>query len=404
MNDDRYSTTRDEAKGAACARLAYRSKATSLLQPRELAALLKHARQRNAQLGLTGVLLVDGAHFVQWLEGPPEALRAVWRSIERDPRHTITELLAVPPGRERLFADWRMRLACGVDVADARPAWQLQRAVLDGLNGHAALAARMLSALSDAARWPDAPALTQAMLSMSQPDGALTEQALAADATTVDTLEAQVLDPVNRLLGQRWAEDRCSQADLVIAQGCLMSWAHRMMPPAPEPDRGAAKVLVSLLPGEPHLAGVTLAAWAHQRAGALVDVVFPRTPQELCGLLRGRRHDVLQLCSSDILAREERWPDMAAVVAQARRASIEPRMAVLLRGRAFTDQPGLGLLLGADDSFAAGGMDRAALTSLLRWCRARVGSPAMMVAQATLIDVASHLYEQRFDARAVAAR
>jgi hypothetical protein len=272
------------------------------------------------------------------------------------------------------------------------------------LHGHAALAARMLSALSDAARWPDAQALTQAMLSMSQPDDALTEQASAADATTVDALEAQVLDPVNRLLGQRWAEDRCSQADLVIAQGCLMSWAHRMMPPAPEPDHGAAKVLVSLLPGEPHLAGVTLAAWAHQRAGAQVEVVFPRTPQDLFGLLRRHRHDVLQLCSSDILAREERWPDIAEMVAQARRASIEPRMAVLLRGRAFTDQPGLGLLLGADDSFAAGGMDRAALTSLLRWCRARVDSPAMMVAQATLIDVASHLYAQRFEARAVVAR
>lgn len=393
-----------EASGATCARLAYRSQATSLLEPRELAALLEQARERNTKLGLTGMLIVDGMRFVQWLEGPAAALQAVWRSIARDSRHTITERLAVPSGHQRVFADWRMRLACGVDMADGRPAWRLQRAVLDGLHGHAAVAARVLASLGDAARWPDAPTLMQAMLSMEKPDGALARDALAAQACTIDTLEAQVLDPVNRLLGQRWAEDRCGEHDLVIAQGCLMSWAHCMMQAAPAPDRDAPRVLVCLVPGETHLAGVTLAAWAHERADAAVDVAFPRTTAALCGLLRGGRYDVLQLCSSDVLARQERWSGIAGIIAQARRASIDPRLAVLLRGRAFTDQPGLGMLLGADDAFAAGEMNRASLAGLLRWCRERADSPTMMVAQATLIDVAATLYEQRFDSGAVAAR
>jgi hypothetical protein len=391
-------------RDAMCARLAYRSQATSLLEPRELAALLKQVRERNTGLGLTGLLVVDGMRFVQWLEGPAEALQAVWRSIERDPRHNITERLAVPSGHERVFADWRMGLACGVDMADGRAAWQLQRAVLDGLRGHAAVAARVLASLGDAARWPDAPTLMQAMLSMEKPDGALAHDALAAPACTLDTLEAQVIDPVNRLLGQRWAEDRCGEDDLVIAQGCLMSWAHRLMTPAPAPERDAPRVLVSLVPGETHLAGVTLAAWAHERAGAAVDVAFPRTTQALCAVLHDTRFDVLQLCSSDVLAREERWSEIAGIVVQARRASADPRLAVLLRGRAFTDQPGLGMLLGADDAFAAGEMDRAALAGLLRWCRARVDSPTMMAAQATLIDVAATLYERRLDTGAVVAR
>jgi hypothetical protein len=156
------------------------------------------------------------------------------------------------------------------DVTCARLAYRGQATSL--------LEPRELTSLGDAARWPDAPTLMQAVLSMDKPASVLAHDALAAEAFTLDRLEAQVLDPVNRLLGQRWAEERCGDHDLVIAQSCLMSWARRLMKPAPA----------------------------------------------LCGLLR--------------------------------------------------------------------------------WCRARAGSPEMMAAQATLIDVAATICEQRFDTRALAAR
>lgn len=246
------------------------------------------------------------------------------------------------------------------------------------------------------ARWPDTPTLARMLLSSRQPKPAFMRRAVAVDAAAMDAIEAEVFDPANRLLGQWWAEDRCSSTDLVIAQGRLMAWAHRWLSAPPPPCAAGLRVLVAPLPDEPHLAGVTLAACAHERAGATVNVVFARCADELCSALAHRRVDVLQLCSSESLVREAQLRAVAGLIEQARRASIEPRLAVLLRGRVFTEQPGLGVVLGADDSFAAGAMDDAALASVLRWCRWRGHSPAMMAAQAALMVVAQHVGEQRF--------
>ena len=55
------------------------------------------------------------------------------------------------------------------------------------------------------------------------------------------------------------------------------------------------------------------------------------------------------------------------------------------------------VVLGADDSFAAGTMDDAALASVLHWCRRRGESAALMAAQATLMEVARHVGERRFN-------
>jgi MerR family transcriptional regulator, light-induced transcriptional regulator len=246
------------------------------------------------------------------------------------------------------------------------------------------------------ARWPDTLTLARALLSAAAPEPAFVSRALPVSAAALDEIESQVFDPLNRLLGQWWHEDRCSGSDLVIAQGRLMSWAHRCMSAAPPPSAPGLRVLVAPLPNEPHLAGVTLAACAHERAGAAVTVVFARTAAALCVALEEQRFDLLQLCSSESLARQESLRAAADLIAQARRASAEPCLAVLLRGRVFTEQPGLGVVLGADDSYAAGAMDDAALASVLQWCRQRAHSPAAMAAQATLMEVARHVGEQRF--------
>ncbi len=251
-------------------------------------------------------------------------------------------------------------------------------------------------AASSAAQWPDTLTLAKSLLSASEPSPDVMRCVVAVKAAAIDVIEAQVFDPVNRLLGQWWAEDRCSSTDLVIAQGRLMAWAHRCMAAAPAPRAAGLRVLVAPLPDEPHLAGVTLAACAHERAGATVDVVFARSADELCRALERRRVDVLQLCSSESLVREDQLRAVARLIERARAASLEPRLAVLLRGRVFTEQPGLGVMLGADDSFAAGAMDDEALASVLQWCRRRGQSPAMMAAQATLMTVAQQVGKRRF--------
>ncbi|OZC01725.1 BLUF domain-containing protein [Rubricoccus marinus] len=102
--------------------LLYRSVATHPVGELSLRALTVRAAQRNKELGVTGVLL-HGVHehlpeipgaFLQWIEGPEEAVRKLFESISDDPRHQNVETIAEGPlaklagTNQRLFPDWDM--------------------------------------------------------------------------------------------------------------------------------------------------------------------------------------------------------------------------------------------------------------------------------------------------------
>ena len=92
----------------ALERLHYRSRAVDELGSLHLFVLLQQARQRNHSCGLSGHLVYRDDTFEQWIEGPPEALDAVWASIQRDPRHVEIELLSRHPVAQRIYPDWSM--------------------------------------------------------------------------------------------------------------------------------------------------------------------------------------------------------------------------------------------------------------------------------------------------------
>lgn len=88
--------------------LVYVSEATRSLSTAELNHLLERARARNAQQGVTGVLLYAHGNFMQYLEGPAEGLLKVYEIIRADPQHHgIIELLQEPI-QSREFSDWPM--------------------------------------------------------------------------------------------------------------------------------------------------------------------------------------------------------------------------------------------------------------------------------------------------------
>ena len=89
-------------------RLVYRSKATHKLGSLHLFNLLVQCRKRNRDLGITGHLLYTEAVFVQCIEGPPEAIEALWQSLNRDERHDQLELLSRGPELTRRFGEWSM--------------------------------------------------------------------------------------------------------------------------------------------------------------------------------------------------------------------------------------------------------------------------------------------------------
>lgn len=89
----------------------YASAATRPLPPDELGELLARARVRNAQNGLTGMLLYADGSFFQVLEGDPPAVEAVLGRIADDPRHERIVVIVREAIARRSFAEWSMGFA-----------------------------------------------------------------------------------------------------------------------------------------------------------------------------------------------------------------------------------------------------------------------------------------------------
>ena len=88
--------------------LVYVSRAAHVLSLSELDRLLVRAQARNRESGVTGVLLYSNLQFMQYLEGPGEAMAKIYGIIKADRQHHgIIELQ-----RERIFVrefpEWSM--------------------------------------------------------------------------------------------------------------------------------------------------------------------------------------------------------------------------------------------------------------------------------------------------------
>lgn len=74
--------------------LVYRSHVSEHVQSASLAGLVSQASIKNELAGITGILLFDGTHFFQLLEGPEEAVDTLYECIRSDRRHhNVVELM-----------------------------------------------------------------------------------------------------------------------------------------------------------------------------------------------------------------------------------------------------------------------------------------------------------------------
>ena len=89
-------------------KLVYASAAAREFKPAELHELLTLARQRNAAINVTGLLLYHRQSFFQILEGEANDVMAVYARIERDQRHHRVLLLSRSETDTRNFGAWRM--------------------------------------------------------------------------------------------------------------------------------------------------------------------------------------------------------------------------------------------------------------------------------------------------------
>ncbi|MEO0335794.1 MAG: BLUF domain-containing protein [Pseudomonadota bacterium] len=75
-----------------------------------LSELEIQAASNNSSQGITGLLVFDGTHFFQYLEGERDQVESIYKKIQQDDRHSSVTMLSEGEVFERLFARWAMKL------------------------------------------------------------------------------------------------------------------------------------------------------------------------------------------------------------------------------------------------------------------------------------------------------
>ena len=88
--------------------LVYVSSAVRLLSHEEIDYLLRRARERNKEYGVTGILLYIGGNFMQYIEGPRDNLDVIYKIIQEDELHSGLILVSREAIESRQFGDWAM--------------------------------------------------------------------------------------------------------------------------------------------------------------------------------------------------------------------------------------------------------------------------------------------------------
>ncbi|ESP94549.1 MULTISPECIES: BLUF domain-containing protein [Pseudoalteromonas] len=90
--------------------LIYISTVTNPLCDEELESLRRQCAAANQLRGISGMLLYDGHHFMQVIEGEKPKVEQLFEHIKQDKRHNNVEALICNPIKKRNFRKWAMGL------------------------------------------------------------------------------------------------------------------------------------------------------------------------------------------------------------------------------------------------------------------------------------------------------
>ncbi|MGR8941811.1 MAG: BLUF domain-containing protein, partial [Gammaproteobacteria bacterium] len=88
--------------------LTYLSAPSRPMSVDDLMDILKKARDNNARLGVSGMLLYTGEWFVQLLEGEEKVIDDLVAVIKKDPRHKDFRVIERRKISTREYAEWTM--------------------------------------------------------------------------------------------------------------------------------------------------------------------------------------------------------------------------------------------------------------------------------------------------------
>jgi hypothetical protein len=90
--------------------LTYTSLARLDLEAADIEAIHRSALHNNALDGITGLLIFNGTHFMQMIEGSEPAIDDLVERLRRDPRHSGFEIRDRRTIEQLNFPDWSMEL------------------------------------------------------------------------------------------------------------------------------------------------------------------------------------------------------------------------------------------------------------------------------------------------------
>lgn len=89
-------------------RLVYESLASESLTESDVLDILRKSQVRNNQDRISGLLLFSQGRFLQFIEGPPDAVHGLYARIAADTRHRELRILSETSGTQLLMPTWAM--------------------------------------------------------------------------------------------------------------------------------------------------------------------------------------------------------------------------------------------------------------------------------------------------------
>jgi len=162
-----------------------------------------------------------------------------------------------------------------------------------------------------------------------------------------------LVEPAARRLGDLWAVDGCTGADLVIAETGMLMLARKDSPPMAPPARaGQPHVLVSAPPGSKKVLGPALAALRLEAMQYWTETLYPGSDQELDERLVESGISTLLIALDPVHGSSIDATALDRTVLAARAALPNRGLRVMLYGRQVSEDPSIRARTHADSAYA----------------------------------------------------